>query len=481
MPGPGLFIEGAGTSQIPSLAAKGETDLGIKFRQFLDQLNHLKYLNHIQFWIPDDLTEVEKERSKRYVEVVRAVIRDVRSTIGNREDSLLGMRNLFANLPTILAQPDLSAFQIPKPFDALVISAGPSLELEYENLRKLQNKVLLVSVDASLKALLREGITPHIVVATERDEGSLRFFENLPSPISTVFVGQPTVPPQMFDDFPGPKACVFKYTGPFLWLPMERAKFWAASSSSHLAYRVCTYLGASSVALVGQDLSFHPETLQSHSDLGVYEEWKNPESLEKRLRERNAFYVEGNTYDKVLTDPIWSLFAHDFEVLMKETNVPTTNTSRLGMKIAGSPYQGLSDWMKGKNSNFYFAVPSENPHGPMELHALIHKKSEALHHLEILSKMMRETKVLDRPQLLYQQLTSYPHFLELVMEVVFSDWIQTENELFGNALHDVKSQNESMCRFFSRCADDIDHVLEILQGIDDTDLVRALTSSHSKS
>lgn len=429
IPEPSLFIQG---DHGLSLDAKSPDDFAIKFRKFLDDLNHLKYLNHIEMRISDDLLPSEKKECEVYARVLGDVVRNVRMALGNREDSLLGFHNLMQNLGIVLRYPDASDLKIEKPFRALVVAAGPSLDLEYEVLRRAQDKVLIVCVDASLRALLREGIRPHVVVATERDEHSIPFFHDLPQNLETVLVGQPTIPREIFDRYTGPLATVFKFSGPFLWLPMRRAEFWAASSSAHVCYRLCAYWGASSIGLVGQDLSFHPDTNQSHAHLEVYHEWAQSQDQSKLISERRAFFVPGNTRKQVLTDPTWAHFAHDYSVMIDETKIPTINTSVHGMTIAGAPYMRLQDWLDQDAQKFSKPQwPARNPREAVERAATTKKIQDAIDRLSKLREIISRAGALEFPEEVYSAIVHYPHFLELVLEMVLPEYVSCENRCFG--------------------------------------------------
>lgn len=452
-PAPCLYIE-----EPESLNAQSPAEFGSKFRVFLDDLRHLKFLDHIRLVESPDLSPEEKSRLHAYGEMAKATVADIWKSLGDYEDSLLGIKNLFENIDTVLRKPDISHFKIATPFYAIVVSAGPSLELELPLLREIQNKVLLVCVDAAFKTLLRNGITPHIVVAMERDDHSVPFFRGLEAPLRSVLVANATVKKAIFDSYPGPIATALKYSGPFLWLPFNRARFWTASSSAHLAYRLSAFLKPHAIALVGQDLCFHPETLQSHSSIPDYPEWSKPSSLEERLKNQKAFKAEGNTISEVYTDPTWSLFARDYQVIVDEVKIPTFNTSRLGMKIGNIPYEPLDIWIKRTLdlNELGFQFPTQNPDYEIDQSKFKAKISEARNTLTTVRKSL---EAVEHPEVLYEKLPSTPHFLELVFEVVFLDWVRSQNRIL-NA--EPTAKRDFQRQFLNRARGAIERVLELL-------------------
>ncbi|MDB5037007.1 MAG: hypothetical protein JWQ35_535 [Bacteriovoracaceae bacterium] len=456
LPEPCLYIEGA-----ESLEVKSPSDFTSKLRLFLDDMKNLKYLRHIAVETPEALTSDEALRLQQYAELIPPVIEDIQRSLGESEDSILGIQNLFENLPTILKKPDISHIKCTRPFHAVVVSAGPSLDLEIENLKKIQSKAILICVDAAFKTLLKNGIRPQVVVAMERDDHSVPFFKDLPSQTDSLLVCHATVKRILFESYPGPIATALKYTGPFLWLPFKRARFWTASSSAHLAYRLCGFWGAESIALVGQDLCYHPKTLQSHADVPDYPEWAAPASFENRIQQDRAFRAVGNIIPEVLTNATWSLFSRDYQVIVNEMKVPTFNTSKLGMKIGDIPFIPFEDWTKRLEapSSPTLNVVDLNPDFKKDLAALSNKIEAAKTALTELKNDLQNETFLKNPEGLYEKLPQTPHFIELVLEVVFLDWVKTEN-LCLNA--DLESARSTKRDFLKRASEGIDRVLRLL-------------------
>jgi hypothetical protein len=295
----------------------------------------------------------------------------------------------------------------------------------------------------------------------ERDDHSLPFFQGLSGPMKSLLVCHATVKRKIFDSYPGPIATALKYSGPFLWLPFSRAHFWTASSSAHLAYRLCAYWGAESIALVGQDLCFHPKTFQSHANVPDYPEWSKPSDVESRIQNQKAFKVPGNNIAEVFTDPTWSLFARDYQVLVNEIKIPTFNTSQLGMKIGNIPYEPLSQWMSNRkfDRHLHLQVPSDNPDKAKDEMALAKKLDLARSSLTELIETLKKSEAQDIIADLYESLPNKPHFLELVLEVVFLDWVKSQNRTLNS---DAKEAGPVQRDFLRRSIVAIERVLEIL-------------------
>ncbi len=456
---PFIFIDG---DHPRSLHAKDPEDFVAKLRIFLDDMNNLKYLDHLHFVETDDLSNEERTRLENYKKAAGKTLALLKSSFGSFEDSLLGVKNLFVNMDIALEKPGINHIHIDKPFDAIVVSAGPSLDLEFETLRKLQKNYLIVSVDAAFKTLLNEGIIPHFAVVIERDDYSIPFFKNLPKNLSTCLIAHSLVDRQIFKNYTGPIVTALKYTGPCLWLPIDRTRHWTGSSSSHVAFRTAAALGARRIALVGQDLCFHPETFQSHTTVPDYPQWSAPSSLEKRRNESSVIEVEGNLRDRVYTKPTWTMFLNDLQIMLQETKIPTTNTSKLGMKIPGCPFESLDNWAEKNPATstrpIRLTVPQKNPLQREESQKLLKKRDEAVVALE---KMKQEIQSERNIEELYQEIPTRTHFLELCLELVFRDWVEVENKLLPLEKDDP-ARRPFIIKFLGRCEMAIDRVLEAL-------------------
>jgi len=86
------------------------------------------------------------------------------------------MVNLVRNLKTPTFFTLKGAFQdIP----AIIAGSGPSLELEAERLRELQDRVLIIAAGTATAGLLHLGIRPHLIVTMDPDDVNRKAFENL--------------------------------------------------------------------------------------------------------------------------------------------------------------------------------------------------------------------------------------------------------------------------------------------------------------
>lgn len=117
------------------------------------------------------------------LEVNKILIKAFETTIigyGNSaEDTLMGIEHHIKNLPAMVEGPQLeSLLSQHYPKTAIVVSTGPSLTKQIPLLKKIQDYVTIISVDASFPILERHGIKPDFVTVLERIPETANFFKN---------------------------------------------------------------------------------------------------------------------------------------------------------------------------------------------------------------------------------------------------------------------------------------------------------------
>ena len=141
---------------------------------------------------------------------------------------------------------------------AVVVAAGPSLTESIESLRAIAGRALIIAVDTSFLILRRHRIEPHLCVSVDPQLLNARYFEGA-DPCRTILVADPTVHPSAFRLFKG-RAVTTGMAFPMMkWIDGivgERGELAYGGSVSTNAYDLARRLGASPVALVGQDLAF---------------------------------------------------------------------------------------------------------------------------------------------------------------------------------------------------------------------------------
>ncbi len=162
--------------------------------------------------------------------------------------------NTLANLSTA----QKSTVSLKPVREAIVIGAGPSLELQIDRLRSLKEKGFIIASDTSLPALLQYGIKPDLVISIDCQQISYHhFLQGIPEDIPLVLdLASPPVITRLTD-----KTIFFSSGHPFSqYVASNWRRFPTIDTSggnvSHAAISLAQFLGAKKVYLLGADFSF---------------------------------------------------------------------------------------------------------------------------------------------------------------------------------------------------------------------------------
>jgi hypothetical protein len=169
--------------------------------------------------------------------------------------------NTLRNLPVIARSADAGALFGAFPgVPGIVISAGPSLDRNVEELAAVAGRALLIAVDTALRPLLSAGIRPDLVVAVDPSESNARHLRDLPDTGSTHLVAEGSVAPEAFREF-GDRVFTFKVSDhhPWPWLGQHglgRATLKAWGSVATSAFDLAVECGCNPIVFIGQDLAY---------------------------------------------------------------------------------------------------------------------------------------------------------------------------------------------------------------------------------
>ena len=171
------------------------------------------------------------------------------------------VHNLLSNLHRWTEHPSL--FALENKFEgvpAIIVAAGPSLDKNVHLLRALRDKVLILCVNTSLKAVLKAGVKPHMVLSLESLNVSTHF-EGVDLSDQTVVLDQ-TCHPSLFDMEAG-RVFTFLDTSPahvaFAARTMKDDRVRGLSvggSIANASFSVAFTLGCDPIMLIGQDLAY---------------------------------------------------------------------------------------------------------------------------------------------------------------------------------------------------------------------------------
>ncbi|NLL36512.1 MAG: motility associated factor glycosyltransferase family protein [Fretibacterium sp.] len=308
-------------------------------------------------WSHPGEVEVLQEEFEELQEKLRETITVRLQMLGNSaEDTLLGIRQIALNAPWILFGPSLQTIAEDfrgRPF--IWVASGPSLDKNVHLLKENRDRAVIVCADTAVRKLLGLGIQPHIAVSLERVLDVYDYMERtwVEFPEETkkiLYISQSVCVPELVK-WPGPHVIVGKKELPIdQWINqglLHGDMLHSGLSVAHMGLWLASGMGASSLALIGQDLAF-AEDGSSHAAVTISEEHREEE---KARGQTGGLELPGALSDTVRTTEIWLLFLRLIEQYIPLLGVPVFDCTEGGARIEGTTLKTLEDWMEDSLSS----------------------------------------------------------------------------------------------------------------------------------
>ncbi len=247
--------------------------------------------------------------------------------------------NAISNFPSVFSGTALKMLRGKfKGVPAVCIAAGPSLDNTLDELKKLENKTLLIACDSAVNALLKAGIRPHIVVTTDifetniaklkphveqlREAVLIFGIESNPDNVR-FYLGQRRVAITSYNKL------VLNHIDPMWDL---QCKLPPMTSVSHLAVFSAMALGADPIVLIGMDMAYVKG--HSHATGSVF--YHTPDL-------RKTVLTPGTKGFQVTSSPQFIADKLIFENVIAESSNRIINTSFNGAYINGAKMHSISE------------------------------------------------------------------------------------------------------------------------------------------
>ena len=153
---------------------------------------------------------------------------------------------------------------------AVIVAAGPTLEQEMENLRDVQEEVIIISVGTVAKKLIERGIIPDYIVITDAWEQMYKQIESIEEEEIPLLLLS-TASADIVTHYKGPSYIVYQEGYP---LAERKAKennyklFQVGGSVTTLALDIAIQSGAEKIILLGADMAYVGEKTHAFSQEG---------------------------------------------------------------------------------------------------------------------------------------------------------------------------------------------------------------------
>lgn len=274
-------------------------------------------------------------------------------------------RNNFINLPEAFGLPGAKRLfdkfiNIP----AVIVAAGPSLDKNLDELKRIKGKFLIIAVDTAYRHMLANGIKPDIVCAADSSYENSLDFVGVEDEKEVLLVGELMTHPDIYKIFKGPKIITTFGGGLYPQIKNYREPFgklvcWGSVAT--MAFDLARKTGANPIIFIGFDLSFSDGKLHtkgSYSEDILYENLHSFTSLENEtasyICERGRFQFLDDNGKVVYTDNNMKSYKNWFEDQFKNTESEIINATEGGIVNKYVVKMTLSDTIdkyfdKGRN------------------------------------------------------------------------------------------------------------------------------------
>lgn len=297
------------------------------------------FLKTLQIFDHPVIDKVHGDYHKHMLKCFREAAHAIIFNYGNcPEDSMIGVENIMKNLSTIIKNPGVKdLYGAFKGVPGIIVSTGPSLDTNVEELKKAAGKCVMIAADSALRILHKHDIVPHAAVSLERIMHVATMFKELPDDYKKKIwlAATPVIRKESYDAWPGPTFMVYRAFAHFDWINIPKGTLQVGPSCSNMAFKVLEALGCDPIILVGQDCSFKSAE-KTHA-------FDAPSVTNLKLKEKDLIKVKGNYQDFVYTNQIYDLFRKGFVTDLAQYRGTCINSTEGGAYIEGTRLMPLRE------------------------------------------------------------------------------------------------------------------------------------------
>jgi hypothetical protein len=266
----------------------------------------------------------------------------------------LWIKNLCSNIKMIAKAPGINNLaDLFKGYPALVVAAGPSLEIFLPYLKQLSERMVVIAVDTSLLICQKYGVDPDFVIVADPQYWNTRHLDYV-KPGNFILISESATHPRVFRLLKCPifmGSSLFPFGKYLESITGQKGKLGAGGSVATSAWDFARLIGANPIFLAGLDLGF--PKLNTHFKGSFFEEnfhnicfrFKSSEGMSfSYLHNAGPIKTKTNNNSQIITDQRMLLYKFWFETQAKlHPQVKTENLSLQGIKIEGMPYQDFQE------------------------------------------------------------------------------------------------------------------------------------------
>lgn len=297
---------------------------------------------------------IAEEEVKEFIEIDYSNTRSAK--VVESFDHIFGTlpyRNSIRNLKHVSNSQSLNVLKGKlKGCTALIVGSGPSLEKDIKTIKKYKNKVLIIAAGSAIQSLLHYGITPHLIVSIDPGETNGKVYESID------YLALPMVfTLQLFTPILDKKRDGLFYINtdseplnPAVLDDIISPTLIATPSVSGTSLQIAHFVGATSIILVGQDVSFPNNNYYASGAKHIDTSRLESTVINADMEIEN---VQGGINK---TNMSMTLIREGLESIIKRLGNDETivyNSSSLGAVIEGAEYRPLEDILNENSTIIY--------------------------------------------------------------------------------------------------------------------------------
>ncbi len=235
----------------------------------------------------------------------------------------------------------------------VVISAGPSLSRNIDQLAALKGRAVLCAVQTALKPLMARGIVPDFATSLDFHEMSRKFYDGAGDLSRVHLVAEPKASWHVTDRYPGPMSLLDNDWARLVIGEKLAARdgLKAGATVAHLAFYLAVYMGCDPIIFVGQDLAFTGHVFYVPG-VEIHQAWRSEinrfNSMEQkewdRIMRNGSILrrVKGLDGGELYTDELLFTYLEQFETDISQTQPRVIDATEGGAFIRGTTSMPLA-------------------------------------------------------------------------------------------------------------------------------------------
>ncbi|MFR1380498.1 MAG: motility associated factor glycosyltransferase family protein, partial [Clostridium neonatale] len=226
-----------------------------------------------------------------------------------------------------------------KNIPAVIVSAGPSLEKNIDELKRTEGKFIVITAARTLNILLEKGIKFHFLVVVDPHKDTYNIVKHIIDKVNVPLIFYQYTNDELVKHHNGKKIYYLDDDGISNYLKINTDRLYAGGSVAHTMTDFAAYIGCDPIIYVGQDLAYTND--KSYSKFSGNLDGSRKYDDVKRSDDILIESVGGGT---VRTSIVYNLFRENMEkIISNHHNIRFINATEGGARIKGTIEMRLAD------------------------------------------------------------------------------------------------------------------------------------------